>query len=183
MASAMMPLCNPSKSITREGFSYEGACRRSTSAERFDSAFRLYHSRFTAVAGIQCMKAYFAALLVLPLAACSWGIKLDSAGNKIRVAWNDDVSACRDLGKITVSVWNSVGPIDRRKTKVNDELEIMARNEGASMGADTIKPLAEPRDGEQSWGAYSCAGNGRAQTPRDGVRPGERVQTFPIKER
>lgn len=128
------------------------------------------------------MKRLLSIMIALPLAACSWGIKLDSAGNKIRVAWNDDVSACRDLGKITVSVLDNVGPIDRRKTKVNDELEIMARNEGASTGADTIKPLAEPHDGEQSWGAYACGGNARAQTPREGARLSEGVQTFPIKE-
>lgn len=128
------------------------------------------------------MKRLLGMMIAMPLAACSWGIKLDSAGTKIRVAWNDDVSACRDLGKITVSVLDNVGPIDRRKTKVNDELEIMARNEGASMGADTIKPLAEPHDGEQSWGAYACGGNVRAQAPRGGERTSEGVQTFPIKE-
>lgn len=127
------------------------------------------------------MKPYLAALLVLPLAACSWGIKLDSAGKAIRVAWNDDVSACRELGKVTVSVLDSVGPLDRRNTKVNDELEVMARNEAASMNADTIKPLSEPRNGEQQWGAYACGANARAVAPTPSQRAGEGVETFPIR--
>ncbi|MEO8011850.1 MAG: DUF4156 domain-containing protein [Dokdonella sp.] len=128
------------------------------------------------------MKPYLAAVLVLPLAACSWGIKLDSAGKAIRVAWNDDVSACRELGKVTVSVLDSVGPLDRRNTKVNDELEVMARNEAASMNADTIKPLAEPRNGEQQWGAYACGANARAISPAPTRRNNDGVETFPIKD-
>ena len=47
-------------------------------------------------------------------------------------------------------------PVDRSGLKVSDELEIMARNEAAGMGADTIRPLGEPHDGAQSWGAYTC---------------------------
>ena len=92
--------------------------------------------------------------LCLPLAACSWGIKLDSGGNKVRTAWNGDVAGCRDVGKVTVSVLDHVGPMDRNGIKVRDELEVMARNEAASLGADTIKPLGDPRDGEQGWAAF-----------------------------
>jgi hypothetical protein len=130
------------------------------------------------------MKRLIPILIALPLAACSWGIKLDSAGSKIRVAWNEDVSACRDLGKVTVSVMNRVGPVDRNKIKVNDELEIMARNEAASMSADTIKPLGAVRDGEQSWAAYSCGGNAVRNAPSRDANPrsADGVQTFPIKE-
>ncbi len=127
------------------------------------------------------MKPLLVFLMVAPLAACSWGIKLDSAGSRMRVAWNDDVGACRDLGKITVSVLDKVGPLNRRNTKVNDELEIMARNEGASLGADTIKPLGEPRDGEQSWGAYACGDAARTARP-PASRPADGAETFPIKD-
>lgn len=93
---------------------------------------------------------------VVLLSACSWGIKLDDAGRAVRTAWNSDVSQCQDLGKVTVSVMDRVGPIDRNDIKVRDELEVMARNEAAKMNADTIKPLSEPSDGSQPWGAYRC---------------------------
>ena len=120
---------------------------------------------------------------ILLLGAYSWGITLDSAGKNVRTAWSGDVSSCRELGKVTVSVMNRVGPVDRNDIKVRDELEVLARNEAAKMHADTIKPLAEPADGSQPWGAYQCGSN----PPKPGAgRPASAqsakgdVQTFPV---
>jgi len=91
------------------------------------------------------------------LAGCTYGIVLDSGGQSVRTDWNGRVVAsCRDVGKITVSVMSRIGPIDRNDIKVRDELEILARNQAAQMRADTVTPLGDPRDGEQSWEAYSC---------------------------
>ncbi|WP_300620720.1 DUF4156 domain-containing protein [Dokdonella sp.] len=121
----------------------------------------------------------------LPLGACSWGIKLDSGGEKVRTAWTGDLgSRCKDLGKITVSVLDHVGPVNRRDLKVRDELEVMARNEAARMNADTVQPIGDPQDGEQSWRAFHCG-----PASRDGKPPAMRieqhgkdgaVETFPI---
>ena len=129
--------------------------------------------------------AVLLAALALPLAACSWGIKLDSGGEKVRTAWNGDVGACKDMGKITVSVLDHVGPVDRSGLKVRDELEVMARNEAAGMSADTIKPLGDPRDGQQQWAAYHCGPGEHArhapmkieQKNSDG-----NTETFPVKD-
>lgn len=128
------------------------------------------------------MKLLISVLLILPLAACSWGIKLDSAGKDVRVAWNDDVSGCRDMGKITVSVLDKVGPVNRSAIKINDELEVMARNEAANMQADTIRPLGEARGGEQSWAAYACGAERQAKPSPDAARKPSDVETYPIKE-
>ncbi len=126
----------------------------------------------------------FVALPVL-IAGCSWGIKLDAGGRKVRTAWLQDVSSCKNMGKITVSVMDRVGPIDRNGIKVADELEVMARNEAATMGADTVKPLGDPQDGAQSWGAYQC---GSQQLPSAGkdknpAAPQEtgKAATYPMK--
>ncbi len=121
---------------------------------------------------------------VLVLGGCSWGITLDSAGKGVRTAWNGDVAGCRDLGKVTVSVMDHVGPVDRNDIKVRDELEVMARNEAAKMHADTIKPLAEPADGSQPWGAYQCGASRqpaarRSTLPSSQSAPGG-AQTFPV---
>ena len=94
---------------------------------------------------------------------------------------------CKDAGKVTVSVLDRVGPVDRSGVKVSDELEIMARNEAAGLGADTIRPLGEPRDGAQSWGAYTCGSVVRVPVRREGEAPpppppGEAVETYPVKE-
>lgn len=131
-------------------------------------------------------------LLLLPvvlLSACTWGITLDDAGKAVRTAWNGDVSQCQDLGKVTVSVMDHVGPVDRNDIKVRDELEVMARNEAAKMNADTIKPLAEPSDGSQPWGAYRCGSAGApagSNAPANAASapqtvPAAGFQTYPIK--
>ena len=128
------------------------------------------------------MKPLIPILLILPLTACSWGIKLDSAGKNVRVAWNEEVSGCRDMGKITVSVLDKVGPVNRNAIKINDELEVMARNEAAGMQADTIRPIGKAQDGEQSWAAYSCgAARAQARPPQATAEPAA-VETYPVKE-
>ena len=121
---------------------------------------------------------------VVLLSACSWGITPDLASKNVRTAWSGDVSGCRDLGKITVSVMDHVGPVDRNNITVRDELQVMARNQAADMHADTIKPLAEPSNGSQPWGAYQCgvAGLKPGQQARPaGAASAGAAQTFPIK--
>lgn len=122
----------------------------------------------------------------LPLTACSWGIKLDASGEKVRTAWNGDVAGCKDMGRITVSVLDHLGPVDRNGLKVSDELEVMARNEAAGMGADTVEPIGEPSDGQQSWNAYHCGRIARDGRPAMRIEQrdanGERaVETYPLK--
>ncbi|MEP6881980.1 MAG: DUF4156 domain-containing protein [Dokdonella sp.] len=121
--------------------------------------------------------------MILTLAACSWGIKLDSAGRDVRVAWQEDVSQCRLVGAISVSVLGKVGPVDRNALKVSDELEVMARNQAASIQADTIKAIDQPHGGEQNWNAYACGRSATRVTPV--AKPATKidgVETYPIKE-
>ncbi|ANB19734.1 Hypothetical protein I596_3751 [Dokdonella koreensis DS-123] len=117
------------------------------------------------------------------LAGCSWGIKLDAGGRNVRVAWDGNVSGCTERGKVTVSVLDRVGPVDRSNLKVRDELEVMARNEAAGLQADTIRPLGDPRDGAQSWAAYRCGpAVARPATDRPAERPPQgATETYPIK--
>ena len=129
------------------------------------------------------MKHVLVVSTLLLLGACSWGIKLDSAGRDVRVAWNDDVSQCRLVGAISVSVLDKVGPVRRDGLKVSDELEVMARNQAGSMPADTIKPVGGPRNGEQNWNAYICGRDGARTAPRSERAPAkDGVETYPIKD-
>jgi len=130
-------------------------------------------------------------LLLVPtllLGACTWGITPTPASHDVRTAWSGDVSGCHDLGKITVSVLDHVGPIDRNDIKVRDELQVMARNEAVGMQADTIKPLSDPVDGSQTWGAYQCgsrplapaAGQAPASHPAGASSTAGGFKTYPI---
>ncbi len=123
---------------------------------------------------------------VVLLSACNWGITMDDAAKNVRTAWSGDVSSCRDLGKVTVSVMDHVGPVDRNTITVRDELEVLARNEAAKMHADTIKPLAEPTDGSQPWGAYQCGAHQVTPTrapnaPASSASAPGNAQTFPVQ--
>ncbi|QWT19259.1 DUF4156 domain-containing protein [Bacillus sp. NP157] len=127
-------------------------------------------------------------LATLALSACDWGIKLDDRARNVRTAWNGDVGSCKDQGKVSVSVTSRVGPVDRSDLKVRDELEVLARNEAAKLGADTVKPLGEPRDGSQDWGAYTCGGrvvgpqgNNPPPPPPSNSAPQGGFETVPLK--
>jgi hypothetical protein len=96
-------------------------------------------------------------LVSLPLfaAGCTW-VEPDEAGKQVRVAYGKTLTACTHKGDVTVSVKHKVGLYRRNELKVRDELESLARNEAARIGADTIQALDEPLNGEQRFGAYDC---------------------------
>lgn len=136
-------------------------------------------------------------LLLAPavlLGGCTWGINPDPGSNSVRTVWSGDVSGCRDLGKITVSVMSRVGPFDRNDIKIRDELQVQARNSALGMHADTMKPLGDPVDGTQAWEAYACGNHPiPSSTPPPAQNPGTQppnpppvqqgggFQTYPAK--
>ncbi len=65
---------------------------------------------------------------------------------------------CEKRGEVEVSVKDRLGPYERSESQVRDELETLARNEAPGVGADSISPITPPRDGEQRWAMWRCAG-------------------------
>jgi len=63
---------------------------------------------------------------------------------------------CEKRGEVEVSVKDRLGPYERSEAQVREELETLARNEAPGIGADSISPLAPPRDGEQRWAMWRC---------------------------
>jgi hypothetical protein len=153
--------------------------------EAAPATVRSFHIQATAAEPLM-RKTLLMLVPVLLLGACSWGITPDDAAGNVRTAWNGDMSGCRDLGKVTVSVMDHVGPVDRNTITVRDELEVMARNEAAKMRADTVKPLADPVDGSQPWGVYQCGAHvpdaSHASNPRLNNPPSaaKGTETFPV---
>ncbi|MEO8672488.1 MAG: DUF4156 domain-containing protein [Tahibacter sp.] len=118
-------------------------------------------------------------LVATALNACTW-VKLDDAGQRVRVAYNGGVSACQHVGDISVSVKDRVGPYQRNAIKVRDELESLARNQAVELQADTITPLAEPKDGEQRYSALRCGGAPSTAAAKPDASKGD-VQTYPVR--
>ena len=65
-------------------------------------------------------------------------------------------AGCEKRGEVEVSVKDRRGPYERSEAQVREELETLARNEAPGIGADSISPLAPPRDGEQRWAMWRC---------------------------
>lgn len=122
-----------------------------------------------------------AATLAL-LAGCTW-VKLEDAGGRVRVAYDGRVDGCEKAGDIGVSVKSKVSVYERNNLKVKDELETLARNEAASLPADTIVAQGEPRDGKQSFSAYRCGTRSSAVRREAAPAPAhkEEAQTYPVR--
>ena len=66
-------------------------------------------------------------------------------------------SDCTKLGEIEVEVTDRVAFYERNPLRVREELETLARNEAVGLGADTVQPLADPREGSQRFAGLRCA--------------------------
>ena len=100
----------------------------------------------------------FALIVVLAAAstACTW-VEPDSRGIEVAVAPpTQDLGGCVRRGEVTVSVKAEIAGIDRNTLKVQDELESLARNEAATLGATHVQALEDPHGGEQRFAAYDC---------------------------
>lgn len=89
------------------------------------------------------------------LNACTW-VKPTPAGESVRVANADAVTTCERKGKVTVSLRNRVAGVERKPTKVAQELATLARNEGAALGGDTVVAETDVSEGSQVFGVYDC---------------------------
>ena len=95
-------------------------------------------------------------LLSLPLAACTW-VPLQPEAKQVRVIPAGAAPAgCTRVGEIEVSVQHELAFYERNALKVRDELETLARNEAATVPANTVQPLDQPYNGSQRFAALDC---------------------------
>jgi len=110
-------------------------------------------------------KTYLAAALtILLVGGCTW-IKPTTESEKVRVLSTDEVSSCNELGTITASLLDKVIGIKRNQEKVQKELKTLARNSAASMRGDTVVPISDIHDGEQTFTVYKCVGVSQPTKP------------------
>jgi len=99
-------------------------------------------------------------IATLAVSACTF-VKMGPGADQVRVLRADqDTSGCVVRGEVEVSVKDRLGPYQRDEIRIIDELETLARNEAPGLGADTVQPLAPPKDGEQRWRALRCSATG-----------------------
>ncbi|GAB3275336.1 DUF4156 domain-containing protein [Parahaliea aestuarii] len=101
------------------------------------------------------MRSLYIALLLLPLAACSW-VDLTKEGKTVTQVSKVPTS-CKRLGSTTSATRSTLASIERDSEKVGVELSTLARNAAARMGGDTITAESGINDkGEQVFGVYRC---------------------------
>ena len=113
------------------------------------------------------------------LAGCTW-VHMAPGASAVRVISAGATPAgCERRGEITVSVKDSLGFYERNDLRVHEELETLARNEAPGLAADTVQPLAVPRDGEQRFAAWRCGARAAATAVPRGEAP-TGARTYPI---
>lgn len=93
--------------------------------------------------------------MLIGLQACTW-VKPTEAGAQVRLVEDYNVTQCTKLGTTTTSVKHKIGAMGRDLEKVTEELTVLARNEAAVMGGDSIVAQGPPADGSMVFGVYRC---------------------------
>ena len=106
--------------------------------------------------GVVLAKATCPLLLAIAVAdaGCTW-IKLTDAGAEVAQGAAGDVLDCQLVGTVRSTTQNRV-VFQRGRSKVAEELIVLARNEAVGLGGDTIVPQGPMVDGRQNFNVYRC---------------------------
>lgn len=75
---------------------------------------------------------------------------------QVVLAKEADVAKCKSLGRSTLSVLSSLGPITRSAEAVEENLLQMARNEAIDKGGDTVVKGNSLEYGKRSYEVFKC---------------------------
>jgi len=76
--------------------------------------------------------------------------------DQVVLAKESEVSKCKSLGRSTLSVLSSLGPITRSAEAVEENLLQMARNEAIDKGGDTVVKGNSLEYGKRSYEVFKC---------------------------
>jgi hypothetical protein len=80
----------------------------------------------------------------------------EAQGADIAVVDATTATRCQLLTQNQLSVDAKLGVLQRMPTDVEHDLETMAINQAASVGANAVAALSPAKDGVQTWGIYKC---------------------------
>lgn len=94
-------------------------------------------------------------LLAAILASCSF-VTLNPQAKSVTVIPNANaVSNCKFLGNTNVSLWSKAGTF-QSTDKIESQLDILARNEAAGMGGNTVTPNSPINNNQRAYSVYNC---------------------------
>lgn len=101
------------------------------------------------------MKRLMFAMTLLALGACSW-VKPTTQSHQVVLAEQNQVVNCVKKGSTTSKTLSKITVVPRSNDKVFSELVMLAKNEAAILGGDTIVAEGTINAGSQVFGVYRC---------------------------
>ncbi|MDP3699333.1 MAG: DUF4156 domain-containing protein [Hylemonella sp.] len=96
-------------------------------------------------------------LLAASLSGCASKLIGERIGaDQVVLAKESEVANCKSLGRSTLSVLSTLGPITRSAEAVEDNLLQMARNEAIDKGGDTVVKGNSLEYGKRSFEVFKC---------------------------
>lgn len=95
-------------------------------------------------------------LTSLSLGACSSWVELDEGAKDVLVLKPEQASQCEELRRTTSQVMDKVVFMKRSDSRLNEELQNLARNTAAELGGNAIVPETEIKDGRQTFKILDC---------------------------
>lgn len=96
-----------------------------------------------------------ALLALLAAPGCSW-VPLTDAGAEVRVVDAVTARGCARVGQVTANTRDRVAGLPRVEEKQAEELQALARNEAARLGANAVVPVSDVEEGRQRFDALVC---------------------------
>ena len=124
------------------------------------------------------MRAALAASLTAALlGGCSWvGPSTEALHKDIAVLDAGSVGSCRLMTRTDLAVGTKLGNFQRMPADIQHDLQMLAINQAAAAGDDTVSALSPIVDGKQTYGLYVC-GQGYVAAPAAGTVPAESAIT------
>ena len=100
------------------------------------------------------LRLFIAVTALTTTTGCTW-VKLTDNAADVVIVEADKIASCEPLGEVTSSTQDRI-VVGRSSGKVQEELFVLARNEAAVQGADTVVAKSAPANGRQSFSIYRC---------------------------
>lgn len=102
------------------------------------------------------VKAFITAISAVLLISCSSWVQLTGEGESVLLLPLSGVTSCKRIGGTRSSTLNKILFKERNFTRLEEELNTLARNEAGSMGGDVIVIESPISDGNRRFGVYKC---------------------------
>lgn len=102
------------------------------------------------------IKVVITGFAALALSSCSSWVQLTSEGEAVMLLPESGVVSCTRIGGTRSSTLNKILFTERNRTRLEEELATLARNEAGSMGGNAITIESPISDGTRRYGVYQC---------------------------